>query len=310
MPKHGNEMKKTFFLLKNQLVKRDIMFSIAVIFSRLYINFMRLLFLFLILFSTSVYAQNAIPEAPDPIQNLIADGAQARYLGNDYGVDAWLTIKNGQEQYFYVMPGGEAFVMGVMFDKKGKLVTVDQVRRLREGGDPALDALTERPEPAPAETQAFLSPAEQMFQNVQESNWITLGQNTAPIAYAFVDPRCPHCHEFVKDVRSDIESGKLQLRLVPVGVLSRDSLTQAAFLLAAPNPAERWFQHLDGDKDALPIQEGLSEQGVMRNMQVMQSWKMDATPIIVYRDKAGKIKIVRGKPKDSDTMIKDIGNAG
>jgi hypothetical protein len=44
-----------------------------------------------------------LPELPKPIENLVNEGAQIRYLGRDYGVDAWITIKNGKEQYFYVV---------------------------------------------------------------------------------------------------------------------------------------------------------------------------------------------------------------
>src|SRR5690606_5363508 len=93
---------------------------------------------------SSAKAQESVPQTPAPIQNLVSEGAQIRYLGKDHGVDAWLTIKNGQEQYFYVLPGGEAFLMGVLFDKTGKVVTLDQVKRLREKGDPLIETLTER----------------------------------------------------------------------------------------------------------------------------------------------------------------------
>lgn len=271
---------------------------------------MRILLTLLLFTTFPAFAQTAIPTAPEPIQNLAADGAQIRFLGNEHGVDAWMTMKNGQEQYFYVLPNGKAFLMGVLFDDKGKVVTVDQVRRLRSGGDPLVDALAER-EKFTADVQTdtkFQTPAEQMFRTVSESNWIALGQSDAPVAYAFVDPRCPHCHSFVKDMQADIDAGKIQVRLIPVGVLGRDSVSQSAFLLAAPNPAQRWMDHMSDDPaKALPVKEGLSEQGVMRNMQIMQSWKMDATPIVVYRDKQDSVKIIRGKPKDSAAFINDIG---
>jgi hypothetical protein len=82
-----------------------------------------------------------LPFLPTPIQNLVDEGAQIRYLGNDHGLDAWITIKNGQEQYFYVQPDGKSFVMGLLFDDGGELITVDQVTRLRGEGDSVLDAL-------------------------------------------------------------------------------------------------------------------------------------------------------------------------
>jgi len=78
-----------------------------------------------------LHAQEALPELPAPIQTLVDEGAQIRFLGRDKGFDGWLTIKNGQEQYFYVRPDRSAFLMGVLFDDKGEMITVDQVQRWR-----------------------------------------------------------------------------------------------------------------------------------------------------------------------------------
>jgi thiol:disulfide interchange protein DsbG len=44
----------------------------------------------------------------------------------------------------------------------------------------------------------------------------------------------------------------------------------------------------------------------MRNLAIMQSWKFNVTPMIVYRAKDGSVKIVRGKPKDLDALVNDI----
>ena len=279
-----------------------------------FFGFLVSLLILSVLATHSVYAQDPIPEVPAPIQNLIAEGAQIRFLGKDHGVDAWLTVKNGQEQYFYVLPGGEAFLMGVMFDKSGKLVTVSQVRRLREGGDPMLDTLAassaENLGTQQSNTYDFKTPSEQMFSDVSASNWVALGQRNAPIAYAFVDPQCGHCHAFVNDIRDEITNGKIQLRIIPVGFFGAESQAQSAFLIAAPNPQERWFKHMDGDKEALPAKTELNNQGVQRNMAIMQSWKFDATPMVIYRDKAGKVKLVRGRPKDADAIIADLGQNG
>jgi thiol:disulfide interchange protein DsbG len=257
-------------------------------------------------------AQEALPDLPAPIQNLVDEGAQIRYLGREFGFDSWLTVKNGQEQYFYVLPDGKAFVMGVLFDNKGKLVTVDQVQRLREKGDTMLDTLAdentgfETNQSAAQERFEFKTPAERLYHDVENSNWISLGEIGAPIAYSFVDPQCPHCHALIENIKPELERGRVQLRIIPVG-FKEDTLAQAAFLLAAPNPQERWMKHIEGDETALPARSDINQQGVQRNLAIMQSWKLTATPLIVYRGKDGEIKIVRGQPKDLPGMISDLG---
>lgn len=273
---------------------------------------------FLLLFpgpDQTASAQESIPALPAPIQNLVDEGAQIRYLGRDYGLDAWITIKNGQEQYFYVTPDGEAIMMGVLFNNKGKLVTVDQVQRLQDQGDALLDVLADDKSFAglPANTPGdevsyeFKSPAEQLYHEIENSNWVPVGRPGAPLLYSFIDPQCPHCHAFMDDLRAEyIEKGLVQVRMIPVGFRD-ETKAQAAFLIATPNPAERWFRHMDGDETALPAKTGINQQGVQRNLAIMQSWKLNATPMIVYRDLNGEIKIVQGRPKDLPGMIADIG---
>lgn len=260
-------------------------------------------------FGSGAYAQDTLPTMPDPIKNLAEEGAQIRYLGRDFGLDAWITIKNGQEQYFYVKPDQSAFVMGVLFDPKGKMVTLDQVKRLRGSGDDLLDSLATEDfasanEPEPFEMQ---SPSERLFYDIENSNWVPIGQSGAPVIYSFIDPQCPHCHTFVNELRDEyLDKGKIQVRLIPVG-FKDETRAQAAFLMATPDPETRWMRHLDGDENALPAKSEISQQGVQRNLAIMQSWKFNVTPMIVYRGKDGSVKIVRGKPKNIDTMIADIG---
>lgn len=264
---------------------------------------------------TPVYSQTesmVLPKLPDPLQNLANEGAQIRFLGKDFGLDGWVAIKNGQEQYFYVLPDGRGFVSGILFDSTGKAVTVQQVSRLRDQDGGLLDALTADPQmntanAAPQETQyEFKSPAEQLFSDIENSNWVPVGRAGTPVFYSFIDPACTHCHAMMKDMQPLIKAGKVQVRLVPIG-FKESTRAQAAYLLATPNPEEAWWRHMDGDANALPARDEINQQGVQRNLSIMQSWKLQVTPLIVYRGKDGKVKIVRGKPNDQDALVNDIG---
>ena len=253
-----------------------------------------------------------LPKLPDPIQNLADQGAQIRFLGKDHGVDGWIAIKNGQEQYFYVLPNG-GFVSGILFDEKGKAVTIGQVGRLRaQNGGELLDTLAaDQPprsvsEQKTAEKYAFKTPSEQLFSDIENSNWIPVGQAGTPVFYSFIDPQCPHCHAMMRDLKTHIEAGRVQARLIPVG-RKDETRAQAAFLLAAPAPQNIWWRYMDGDENALPAKKEINQQGVQRNLSVMQSWKLDATPLLVYRGKDRKVKIIRGKPKDLEALINDLG---
>jgi len=285
------------------------------------------------------------PALPAPLQNLVKEGAQVYYLGKSHKMDGWVAIQNGQEQYFYVPEDGQSFLLGLLFDKDGKVVTLRQVQDLQKNPQAAvLDQFSsaadlknpgiigaEAPSPVSpddlpkaadiqaqaaekqaqstqtaADTRAFKSPAEQLFSDVEASNWVPMGDPKAPVIYSFMDPQCPHCHNFMEDLRANyIDNGLVQLRVIPVG-FNQQTLAQAAYLLAAPDPQRRWYAHLDGDQTALPAEPGINEQGVQRNLAVMQTWKLNVTPLSLYRAKDGTVKVVQGRAKDLAALIGDL----
>lgn len=266
-------------------------------------------------------AQTTPPPLPDTLQTLATQGAQMRYLGREKGLDGWLVIQGGQEQFFYVTPDREAILMGVLFDKAGKMITVRQVQNLQQGNDPTLESLMSTPEAElntdhlaelQKELQAKMaekqqtSPAQQLYAAVEKANTVAIGNPEAPVVYAFLDPQCPHCHEFIKDIRKDyIEGGQIQLKIIPVGFRD-DTKAQAALLLAAPDPQAVWFHHLDGDETALPVSTEVNLQAVEQNLAIMQQWKLDATPIIIYKTASGEIRIIRGRPRNPVDLLNDL----
>lgn len=258
----------------------------------------------LALLPLQVQAQDSIPQVPEALQILEERGAQTRYLGKKHGMDGWISIFQGQEQYYYVTPDGQGFLMGLLFDKAGKMETLEQVRELQRQSDGVLDILAvdkpaeEHLSQAIQETNEvfeYKTPAERMFADVENSNWIEFGDKSAPVIYSIMDPQCPHCHEFMGDLKdSYIEKGLIRVRVIPVG-FREETLAQSAFLLAAPDAKERWYKHLDGDSSALPAKSEVSTTAIQKNLELMQAWKFDVTPLTVYKGKDGKVKIIRGR---------------
>ncbi len=251
------------------------------------------------------------PPMPKPLKTMADEGAQIRYMGGDLGLNAWLAIHKGQEQYFYATPDGRAMVLGLLFETEtGRMVTMEQIRKIQKESGGVLDmfaapAPEAKPDPNAGEAK-IKTPAEKMYDDIEAANSIPFGNKDAPVMYAFMDPQCQHCHAFMDDLRKDfLPNGAVQLRMIPVG-FNRDSLAQAAFLLGAPDPEQRFIRHLDGDKLALPISYDINQQGVERNMSVMQGWKFNVTPMIVYRSVSGEVKIIQGRPKDLPALIKDL----
>ncbi len=285
-----------------------------------------------LLFSAGAHADST-PAMPGPLSSLAEEGAQVRYLGNDLGLDGWLVVLKGTQQFFYATPDNKALLSGVLYKNSGELVTAAQLKRLEStekdfisqfSGGIATDmpsdgagaggvsnngasAVVKASNKPSASDYAALSPSEQLFLTIENSNWVALGDKNAPVVYSFVDPQCPHCHEFVNDLRRGfLKRGMIQLRVIPVGLMNEESLKQAAFLLSAPDAEERYYKHLDGDKDALPISDTFNTDGVELNIDIMRGWGFDVTPFTVYRDASNKVKIVKGAPSRLESIINDL----
>ena len=285
-------------------------------------------------FSSAVSAgeDKDLPPLPTPLKNLVAEGAQIRYLGRESGLDGWVTIKQGQPQYFYVTPDQQTILMGILFNSKGDVITLRQINDLRGKDGPALDKLAGFPAPpkpdatadGAAKIAAMATPdltpdallqstkppskADQLYEAVTAANWLELGKPDAPVIYTFIDPECPHCHDLLQDFRKSgyLEDGLVKLRVMPVGLISEKSLQEAAFLLAAPQAQELLYQHLDGKEKVLLADLNANTQGVQRNMSLMQDWKVDVTPFSVYKDASGKVKIMKGRPNDLKKLVAEL----
>lgn len=262
--------------------------------------------------SCGAMAQTAAePPMPKVLQSLVADGAQYRYLGPNQGVHGWLFIKDGREQYFYVTPDGQAIISGLLYAPQGEVITSRQIQQLRQREGAAIDRLatpekfTESgmPKTAPGQSKSDL-----LLQQVEDGNWFKLGSDKAPVVYSFIDPQCHHCHDFLKTVRDGkyIEDGKIQLRLLPVGIVNEESILQSAALLIDSNPGAKLFEAIDGKKGAIPAPLDINTQSVQQNLSIMQAWKLKATPFIIYKDKTGKVKIINGTPQDIKELVGEL----
>lgn len=290
---------------------------------------MRGVFLFLSVMVVSIAAHAAEPALPAPLQKMKDDGAQVRYLGNDQGFHGWVMIQNAQEQYFYVSPDGQSIFMGILFNNKGDAITLRQVASLRQK-EPQLDQLAEPQTPAvaspvssPVSSSGAAAPTasppaaavsenktqsrgEKLFAAVQTANAINLGDPAAPTLYVFIDPQCPHCHDMINDIRKSgfLEKKMLRVAVVPVGLMSPDSLNQAAALLASPQAVQDLYAQMDGK--AITVPDGINTQAVQKNMSVMQEFKLDVTPFSIYRAANGEIKIIRGRASDLKSVVAQL----
>ncbi len=222
-------------------------------------------------------ADEALPEA---IRALEARGAKVTgQFAAPGGLKGYAAEYQGQGMAFYLTPDGQHALIGTLFDQRGQDLTA-----------------------APLEQLVYAPMASRMWQQLESARWLADGRADAPrTVYVFSDPNCPYCAHFWHQARPWVDSGKVQLRHLLVGILREDSPGKAAAILASADPARAWLAHEQHHPDAAlkpvtPLPAGPARQ-LDDNLQLMETLGAPATPAIFYQDDQGRMQMQAGSPK-------------
>jgi len=130
----------------------------------------------------------------------------------------------------------------------------------------------------------------------KESHWVAEGsEKAATTVYFFTDPNCPYCKRLWKDAQPWVESGKVQIRHIPVGVLGESSRKKAAYILAAKDKTKALIDNESGKNAAKEdaISSAQSKQ-LDENLMLMQQLGASGTPAILYLDETGLLQLHPG----------------
>ncbi|WP_288882361.1 thiol:disulfide interchange protein DsbG [uncultured Kosakonia sp.] len=202
------------------------------------------------------------------IKSFDAPGGMKGYLGKyqEMGV----TI--------YVTPDGKHAISGYMYDEAGTNLSEKLFN------------------------QELYGPAgRELWQRMEKADWILDGQKTAPrVIYVFADPYCPYCKQFWQQARPWVESGKVQIRTLMVGVIKPESPAAAAAILSAKDPAKSWHEYEQSNgKMTLALPKTIPPT-IMRslnlNQKIMDDLGANATPAIYYMNEENVLQQAVGLP--------------
>ncbi|WKW41281.1 thiol:disulfide interchange protein DsbG [Kosakonia cowanii] len=202
------------------------------------------------------------------IKSFDAPGGMKGYLGKyqEMGV----TI--------YVTPDGKHAISGYMYDDAGTNLSEKLFN------------------------QELYGPAgRELWQRMEKAEWILDGQKTAPrVVYVFADPYCPYCKQFWQQARPWVESGKVQIRTLMVGVIKPESPAAAAAILSAKDPAKSWHEYEQSNgKMTLALPKTIPPT-IMRslnlNQKIMDDLGANATPAIYYMNEENVLQQAVGLP--------------
>ena len=250
------------------------------------------------------FAQTPAPAQRHPqLDVFVAGGGSVDYLGNDQGLDGWVLIPpDGSLKTVYTTPQG-GMVMGLLVDRDGKNKTAEQLAAYKtflEGGQAAL--------PGAEKSQA--SRSESVYAEVEKADWVAVGDAAAPYLYMFINVNCEHCQKFFKDLYPAVQSGQIQIRLLPFGKAEANRDGGAA-LLSSKDAGAAWRDYIAGDKTVLGkhnILPGTPEK-VDANTALFGKHKMQGPPFTLYRRPAdGQVTALIGRPANAMLVIADLQN--
>ena len=199
------------------------------------------------------------------------------------GLRGFAGVVGGQQPAAaYVTADGKNVMVGTLFNEKGEDV-----------GAAPLDKLVAKPM------------SDRIWKRLDGSAWVPDGRADAPrVVYTFSDANCPYCHRFWEAARPWVDSGKVQLRHVMVGVIREDSPAKAAAILGAPNPSAVFLQNehdfsKGGIKPAATITPALANK-LDANQVLMVELGFQGTPGILFHDAQGMVQRVSGMPQGED----------
>lgn len=235
-----------------------------------------------LLTSTSLLA--AETQLPAPISALQQQGFELKGEFTGPGdLPGYVMEIQGQGTTVFLTPDKQHAIMGNLVDATGKNLSDAQV-----------------------EKWVYAPMAKEMWQKLEKNHWIAAGKADAPqVVYAFADPYCPYCTQFWQNAQPWLNSGKVQLRVLMVGMLRPDSGQKAAAIMMSDDPAKTLAEYEQSKgKMALNIPATIKPEitkALEANLALMDELGGSATPSIYYLNKQGRLQQHQGLP-DEKTM--------
>ncbi|MDH0342140.1 thiol:disulfide interchange protein DsbG [Chromobacterium haemolyticum] len=199
-----------------------------------------------------------------------------------------IVADNGREKrLFYVTPDGKSLISGVVFDTAGNNVTANDMSRAGVTDVGGGKVMTE------AQKEALWARAGQL-------RWVQEGASSAKVIYVFFDPNCPNCHSTWTTLRSAVQSGKVQVRWLPVAILKDNSKNLAAAIYEARNTSEAMAQMVNRQLQPVRVSDVVNKS-VAYNLLLLRDTGFTGVPTIMSRS-GGKVRLTMGAPDDKDLV--------
>lgn len=228
----------------------------------------------------------SLPQKPPVIAAIEAQGLEVLGEFNaPSGLRGYAGLVGQQPVAVYATADGQHAVVGTLVNAKGE-----------DAGSEALQRLVAEPV------------SRRIWAQLEASEWIADGKpDAAHVVYTFSDPNCPFCNRFWQAARPWVDSGKVQLRHVMVGLIRSDSANKVATIYTSTSPSEALERNerayaTGGIKPAATVPADVRRK-LDANEKLMVELGFHGTPGILFRDGKGLVQRRSGMPAAADLPV-------
>ena len=152
----------------------------------------------------------------------------------------------------------------------------------------------------PSRAAATPSPADRVLAQAPTAAWIAEGQGRR-VVYVLFDPNCPSCALLHRNLQTLIAAENLQVRWLPVAVVSPTSLGKAAAMLQARDPRAalrqneaRYQEGRDGGGIDEDIPTAATERKLRANKRLLKTLDIPVVPSMLFAGADGRAVLIQG----------------
>jgi thiol:disulfide interchange protein DsbG len=219
-------------------------------------------------------------------------------VGDAHGFKGYFVRSGQQFQVFYATPDNTGLVPGVMWDAAGKDLTRQQVAQI-PGAVPTVQIGGAGPggQAQPGQEVPLLAKA----------TYGTEGSASAPKVYMLMDPQCIYSQRAFQALQPYVQSGQIQLAVIPLSVLDYEDngqSTRSALALLSDSPDQIVGAWQSGSENNTP--DPAATARLANNMAIAQAVGLKGTPMFWWQSANGSTNHLNGQPPDVQAFISGL----
>lgn len=220
-------------------------------------------------------------------QHLISTGAKiTQHFTSSSGLPAIVADSGTEKRLFYITPDGNSLIVGMVFDANGNNTSNADLKR---AGVSSSDSIGTK---VPGDVQL-----QELWTRAEKLHWVQDG-NSGKVIYVFFDGNCRYCHTLWSTLRSWVQSGKAQVRWLPVAILSDTSKGLGAAIYESKNPVDAMDKMVNHLLQPIKVSDR-DNRDMSLNLLLLKDTGYTGTPALMFK-RGNKIVSMMGGPSSDE----------